>query len=502
MPQSRNSRTALENNKSLVDVIKLNLLQDKQYQHQQMLPPHHLHQYNQQPNVSPEYLESLKLYKSIYQKPKYASYCDFTCISGEHGIPRNARIFRSFDPVNTLEVYPKFDGSFRTACYIDFCHAHDYLLKLDNRVLRDQQFDYIVNAIISFMLEWSDDSLKLFAEKYPRFAKICTIISVDRSLDNYAYLYSYYGMPFMKTCIKMVKKFFDVGTTSSVTFNWLCLFQYDFVDHIRHVYDLLIENRITSDVVAALEAYMPIRYQLKNICDDVEAIRGTSSIKFITGQACCGKTTLLNEFRKLGWHIYSRGDCGSFGGKATNPAQVGCLHSALEFVLSRSDVIGDRGTIDNILWAFIMEACDPKKKFTLVDDMFKFFNANFNEPAIANFISQRGAIFIDPLPYKNADRMLCRSTEGDSYRSRIDQYPKVQFIVYYTAARLFGWRVFCVPYDANQNFNPQQYINIGASLQKYFGPAIPTNRDFVRFAKPNNNYILNNEFPKSVGIFK
>lgn len=455
------------------------------------------------PNKNGERTTSIDdLYTSIYQKPKYDVFCNFDCCSGKQGIPHYARTFLYFDPVNTTHDWPKYDQEFRTVCYIDFCHAFEYLARMTENVLSDRKYDHIVNGIISFLLEWTDASLCVFGEKYPQFAKLCAIISNDRAIDNYAYLYAHNSMPFTKMAMKMVKKFFHQPVGMKLHFDWMCLIDHSFVNHIRYVYSLLLENRITPNVIATLESEMAIPYKLANIDENLEHLRAISNHKFITGQACCGKTTLLNEFRKIGWKVYSRGDCGSFGGKATSPAAVGCMHSALEYVLTRGDVIGDRGYIDNILWAFIMEACDPKKTYTLVDDFFRFLCANFNEPSIANFITQRGVVFIDPYPLKNLDRLLKRATEGDPHRSRVIQYPHPQFICYYTAARLFGWKVVCVPYNSNGAFEPSQYTKIGQKLQKIFGEPKSTNMPFVRFAKPLNNYTTDNTYPKAVGIFK
>lgn len=455
-----------------------------------------------------KYRKYYQTFDRFYQMPKYEKYSTFENTKSSLGIPKNAKIFQNFDPINSLEIYPKYSCIFKSVTSVDYHHVYDYLQapEMNKRLLSTRKYDHIVYGILAFLLEWETEDLQTFGREF-KYEKLTSIIIAERANEDYKYLYSYKGLPFMKHTFKLLRKYLvnekKISPGRSLVFNWFFAIDHDFNEHIHDVYNKLITNSINGEMIECLEADMKIMYRLDNICDDVEKLRGTSTFKFISGQACCGKTSLLNTFRSNGWQIYSRGDCGSFSGKATNPAAVGCLHSALDFMLNRPNVIGDRGYIDNILWVFIMEACDPKKKSAIVNNMFRFFNANFNEPSIANFIAQKGVIFIDPYPEKNIARMLARCMDGDAHRARINLYPIVQFIVYYTAARLFGWKVVCVPYDsATRQFKPSKYIQIGNMLQQYFGKPIDTGRKFVSFAKPPNDYIVNNEYPKEVGIFK
>lgn len=155
-----------------------------------------------------------------------------------------------------------------------------------------------------------------------------------------------------------------------------------------------------------------------------------------------------------------------------------------------------------------MTACNPAQKDIMVDCLFKFINANFNEPSLVDYISQKGVVFIDPYSHLNQARMLARCTDGDAYRGRINLYPIAQFITYYTIARLCGWSIYCVPYTPDRIFEPSRYITIANKLSGYFGTPTIINTEafdtskFVRYAKPPNNYPLNNTYPKAVGIFK
>lgn len=164
-----------------------------------------------------------------------------------------------------------------------------------------------------------------------------------------------------------------------------------------------------------------------------------------------------------------------------------------------------------------MQYCEPRYEDRLVDELLRFINANFNEPSLAYFIGQRGAIFVDPYPSICERRMLARGTGGDAYRGRLRGYAVTQAIAYYMVARLFGWKVFCVPYtetssssspssfsSLSRQFQPSKYKEIANYLvQEYFG--LPNANNPVpktRYDRPQNVYIPDMEYAKAVGIFK
>lgn len=448
---------------------------------------------------------SKSLYDKVFRKSKLPSYDKFDS-EGTGGIPKLVKLFKTFDAQNTTEECKLFNMELKNATYIDHIHLYQYLIapEFNVQLLSVTTYDHVINAIISFMLNWTDESIIQFTKQYPQFRRLCETLILERAVDNYAYVFEYRGVPFIKTAIKVVRKHFDIkSNNSSEPFSLMALLNREFVDHIKQVFRWLLNDEFDSEKIKLLETYMPIPYKLENIHKDIDSIRGTSNFKFFTGEACCGKTTLLESFKANGWKIYSRGDVGSFSGKSNSPAAVGNLHAALDYILTQPDVIGDRGYIDNVLWSFIMPACNPTKVDTVVMDMFRFFNANFNEPSIAQYITQKGVVFIDPFSKLNAERMLKRCTDGDAHRGRLTLYPTIQFLVYYTAARLFGWKIFCVPYTEDLKFDPIRYVEIADQLQNYFGKPRSTNTlPFVRFSKPANDFEVDNFFPKSVGIFK
>nr|WIE70404.1 unknown [Oryctes rhinoceros nudivirus] len=75
-------------------------------------------------------------------------------------------------------------------------------------------------------------------------------------------------------------------------------------------------------------------------------------------------------------------------------------------------------------------------------------------------------------------------------------------MTYYAVARLFGWKVICVPYTEDGEIDACRYqANIDAII-RYFGSPKRTGKPYVRFSKPSNFYVIDTVYPKSVGIFK
>lgn len=450
----------------------------------------------------------LNAHKMIFKRSKYDNFVKFNHTQSDSGIPYFAKLFEKFDPINTREDFPKYI-EYREFCdlnYVDKIHLLDYLRaeEFNSKLLTTRKYDHVVTAIISFMLQFDDVDLEQFGMNYEQFMPLCQYVIGERAVDDYNYLYLYNNyVPFVKTSFKILNKFFKLENAlirSPKVFSILQKIGRNVVDEMNLFFRLHQENSFTQADIKHLERHRNMYFNLDNV--DLESIRGSSNFKFISGEACCGKTTIANYLKADGWQIYSRGDCGSFSGKATNPAAVGCLHSALDYVLTQPNVIGDRGYIDNILWVFIMYACAMKNIDTLVTELLRFFNANFNEAAIANFCSQKGVIFLDPYADKNKERMLNRNTDSDPHRARIEHYPVCQFIPYLFAALIFGWKIVAVPYTDDRQFNPIEYDEKIKRISDYFGKPANVDAEFVRYAKPPNDYDVDSSFAKSIGIFK
>ncbi|AYP97904.1 GrBNV gp17-like protein-like protein [Mauternbach virus] len=429
--------------------------------------------------------------------------------TGDSDMPYFISIFKDFDTVNDQSCtnfdITKLNRDVALYEYYSICNyfeAPEFTIDL----LKTTKYDHVVNAIISYILFWSNDCIDEYIKCNPKYTNLLNAIRTIRELDGGQYIFEYKGLPFIKQAFKILRRHFESETTPKAPFDWLGIMDHDFINHLYRVYTLILENKFDFETIKMLEADMEIPYKLPGI--DIAKLRAVSNqnqFKFITGQACCCKTTILNKLIEIGWRKFSRGDVGSFSGKSTSSAAIGNLHAALDFILTRPNVIGDRGYIDNVIWSFIMPACNSNESSSFVNKMLSFLNANFNEPSIAQYISQKGLIFIDPYVDLNRSRQLRRCVSGDAHRARIFMYPIAQFMTYYTVARLFGWKVICVPYDVDRNFDNVKYEQNIDLIRNYFGT--PTfddivDRQVIRFAKPHNNYTIDTLYPKIVGIFK
>lgn len=106
----------------------------------------------------------------------------------------------------------------------------------------------------------------------------------------------------------------------------------------------------------------------------------------------------------------------------------------------------------------------------VVPALFDFVEENFNENVVRYFSRmQKCVVFVDPFSSENRARMLRRGTGGDAQRARIRRYAPVQAISYYVTARIFGWQVFCVPYDyETRTYQPDRYSAILERLLEIF----------------------------------
>ena len=435
-----------------------------------------------------------------------------------HDIPTYVKLFSRFDPQQQVGRRNFID--FRRACILDYYHVHDYLTcdQFDrNIILKSKRYDPVVHAIISFMLSWDIDSLTEFGNVFPRFVPfVATLLQQDRK-----YIYECrqeengLRVPYVLTSFKLIRSAFvddddnekdgERAIASVQTLQLLNYIDRQFVTHLRQVYHLFRTESATMEDLNMLEKDSPIPYDITDLIGNYSDLKRNAKLKFITGQACAGKTTLLNSLKRYGWKVLSRGDIGSFSGKINNPVAVACLHASVEWAQQHTDVLGDRSSIDNLLWVWIMQYCNPKYEESLVDELLRFVNVNFNAPSLAYFIGQKAAIFVDPFPSICEKRMLVRGTGGDAYRGRLRGYAITQAIAYYAIARLFGWKVFCVPYDESRNFDTSRYANIADYLiHHYFGMPDSTTNPIPqsRYDKPQNVYVPDFEFAKSVGIFK
>lgn len=501
-----------------------------------------------------------QLFRQRYKSPRLSRFISFDHIDisasnddgdDDDGIPKRAGLFNGFDFVNFAQLMVRYDKPLRKAYLLDYYHITKYFHAdiFTKDIFKTRKYDSILNAMVSFLLEWDDESLQHLHNNYGINKKFIESLIKYRNLDGGAYIYSFHGRAVCKCAIKILKSYFDVDDDDAAAakketiFEWTRCIDPKLIAHFRELERLICNNKpIDMEMRKKLESKMNIPYKLPNIDENLEDVHSYGPVKFITGVACAGKTTMLNELRKNNWKIYSRGDIGSFSGKANDPATIASLYAAQNYILSQNDTIGDRSMIDNVVWQFIMEYCNSECFGRVVTDFLQFLNSKFNEPSIMAFIMDRGLIFLDTNFEANAQRMMSRNTDGDSHRSRIrslandkrslvNSYASTQFLVYYMCARLFGWKVKCVPYDNDNNYEPKRYYEIYQDIHKYFieTPCCVTicptttlngygngngngsvmtlqpessNLTCPRFKKPSNEFISNMTYPKAIGIYK
>lgn len=271
-------------------------------------------------------------------------------IDGE-GIPYRLKLFNIFEPQNTTYTSVKFNEP-RHATLIEYRHLLSYLdcEELQKAPL-DRRYDPVVNAIVSLVLSWTSRDREDFAKREPKYADFMHDVEDFVQYENGDYVYCMEfetrKIAYCKCAFKLIKSVFaskvasDEVDFSKEPFQISRFINPEFVNHLHTLYAQLMTETLTSSDIKKLEQETEIPYNLRSYVGDYEALKRTATVKFITGQACAGKTTLLNSLRDQGhWLIMSRGQIGSFSGKADNPCAVAALHASTEFVLRHSNVLG------------------------------------------------------------------------------------------------------------------------------------------------------------------
>lgn len=208
-------------------------------------------------------------------------------------------------------------------------------------------WDCVVNAIVTYLLSSSLDTLFWLKNNCPQYATFVAAIYDEKlgsnstttttnntlfimNVDSYSWIYT-------RTPFKLLnKQFNNVCLVEKPTFHILHNIEVGFFDELTEFYDKLKANTIDEKMVKFLEQDKPIPHDLQNIVGDYANIIGKSNVRYFTGQACCGKTTLVS---KLNFEAKSRGSIGGFSRKADNIASVSCLHFSIDFVLRQYKTI-------------------------------------------------------------------------------------------------------------------------------------------------------------------
>lgn len=404
------------------------------------------------------------------------------------GIPWIAQYFKTFDPINITSderiIMTDPNTLKHEANYSEFIHLKKYLdaaYIMGKPLLQNMNYDCVIYAIVTYALRWSSMSKIEFTDLYPTYASFIAIINDEMSqvtvcqimIDGKAY-------PYLATSVRVLKRYLFPNMTMINPI--LEPKPYDLIygdngslySHICQVATELYTNQFwCKETITLVEDIDGIKTPFKHLMPTNIDPNNQNRIKYLTGQACCGKTTLLNEFIKYNWNVRSRGELGSYGGKAKAALPIASLHAALDSSLSLSNTIGDRGPIDNPLWTIIMAIADPKFQrdpLSSVNYIFSNFLKELSDNVVRYHMSHKVVVVIDPYPEKNRLRMLERFTGGDALRARINLYPYIQAIAYYTVARLYRWPVYCVPYTENETFDVERYTGeIIPKIIAYFG---------------------------------
>lgn len=388
-----------------------------------------------------------------------------------------------------------------------------------------------IHCIMSYLANWSSADLYAFAHRYPIFTAL-----VKRILEypicekfNFSFIRGglyiaskfssweasgaiAYDRPFCENDLKTVRKPFQLNLDSN------------FLQQINNIYEDVQSGKNIQfwDEWIQKVARAPL-YPTKKC-----------SIKYITGTACVGKTSLMKRLEHLGWTIRNRGSLGGFPGKSHSAAMVASLHGALSYELSKANVIGDRGLIDNTLWIFIMHMLNINSSdVNFAEHLCQFVESEMNEVTMKFYTSHRVLVFIDLHAQANHERMYLRRKGGDIQRSKISNYAAIQTIAYLFVALLFGWEIVCVPYDDNGKFDNNRYNEIFDKAFKFFGHAklnvdineemseqnvddsndenpdehpptkkVKISTKFLLSTVPRGDFTPNFTYAKSVGVFK
>lgn len=261
--------------------------------------------------------------------------------------------FSHFDPINDLSTHQTaYNNQEVDDDIIEFSQPQrpcirgsiimSYLCneRFNKTLLKSRMWDCIVNAIVTYLLSSSLDTLLWLKDNCPQYATFVAAI-YDEKISSSPTLFvmnvSSYSWIYTRTPFKLLnRQFNNACLVEKPTFHILHNIEAGFVDELTEFYDKLKANTIDEQMVKFLEQDKPIPHDLQHIVGNYANIVGKSNVRYFTGQACCGKTTLVS---KLNFEAKSRGSIGGFSGKADNIASVSCLHFSIDFVLRQYKTI-------------------------------------------------------------------------------------------------------------------------------------------------------------------
>lgn len=296
------------------------------------------------------------------------------------GIPMLAKRFRTFDPLNDPAASnhePLEPHRLRFATERDFYHLDRYLLAAEfnaDRLLRKRDTDHVACAIYSFALDWDEESLQRYAsrstapykftqlppprdehalptdsrEAVDRRRAFVAALSADRDSSVTCFVHPD-GFAYSRSTFRSLTRALnaDACGADEQRLSPLKSRPFRLTDHLpywfREELDRLHRALVNDEPWLATwepARVVPIPYDLQRRLGSYEGMKRAAVVKFVTGQACCGKTSVLNRLRSRGWMVFSRGALGSFAGKASDPLAVFGLHAAIDWTLRRDNALG------------------------------------------------------------------------------------------------------------------------------------------------------------------
>lgn len=341
--------------------------------------------------------------------------------------------------------------------------------------------DEIYYAIVLIMMRMSDQSFDALKAKFwPKSASAITnfisIVQSQRDECVLSLISNDIVVPFGS--FKYLLKSNEVQIQSKmVSYVSSSIMDY-WYDNVSRYLSLIREN--VNNTTDEFNTYYGGCYypMIENDVINYETLEPSTTI-YLTGTACVGKSSVLGAFKTT-----SRGGLGGFNMKCISTEQAAALNAAVN-ELSFMNVIGDRGTIDNILWTWIMANIN-----TNPDDYLKSFviwlDNTFNILSLMHFMREQVTIIVDPNPEANRLRMMERGTGGDADRSRIRSYPLIQSFAYYAFGRLVGWNIHQTQYEDGlwkPNYSSVvEFFKNSLEFKKMYNLSL---RDTIKQFKPN-----------------
>lgn len=303
-------------------------------------------------------LEIVK-FETMFKRPKYSVYWD-NSLDLWNGVNDDMKllmnVFAKFDPINDLRKFNRKWVNEETET-LDNCdsvkgtfdkrgEAIVYYLKHKNfnqELLNCKKWDYVVNAILTFLLSSSLCTLLWIKMNYSEFSYLIDAIYAEKYSSNDCRLFVmdldkqwiYTRAPF-----KILSKYFipQINNDGNKPFSLFHYLDGAFFRELDLFYLNLNNNLIDEDYTKFLERRRMIPYDIQHLIGDYNRLLGKSNVRYFTGQACCGKTTLVKQ---LNFDAKSRSSIGGFSGKVNNLATVSCLHFSIDFVLRQyKNIIG------------------------------------------------------------------------------------------------------------------------------------------------------------------